>query len=49
MALAKLPSPVSGRVEQLAEAVRQRPVPAAAVMLGLLVLLLLRLFLPRNR
>lgn len=49
VALAKLPSPMSGRVEQLAEAVRQRPAPAAAVMLGLLVLLMLRLFLPRNR
>lgn len=49
VAWAKLPSPVSGRVEQLAEAVRQRPVPAAAVMLGLLVLLMLRFFLPRNR
>jgi hypothetical protein len=47
--MAKLPSPVSGRAEQLAEAVRQRPVPAAAVMLGLLVLLVLRLVLRRNR
>lgn len=49
VALAKLPSPVSGRVEQLTKAVRQRPAPAAAVMLGLLVLLMLRLFLPRTR
>ena len=49
VAWAKLPSPVSGRVEQLAEAVRQRPASAAAVMLGLLVLLMLRLFLPRSR
>jgi hypothetical protein len=51
VAWAKLPSPVSGRVEQLAEVVRQRPAPAAAVMLSLslLVLLMLRLFLPRNR
>ena len=49
VALAKLPSPVSGRVEQLAKAVRQRPAPAAAVMLSLLVLLMLRFFLPRSR
>jgi isopropylmalate/homocitrate/citramalate synthase len=40
-ALAQLPTPVSGRVEQLAGIVRQRPVPAIAVLLGLLVLLAL--------
>ncbi|MDQ3765250.1 MAG: hypothetical protein M3460_28305 [Actinomycetota bacterium] len=49
VALAKLPSPVSGRVEQLAKAVRQRPAPAAAVMLSLLALVVLRFFLARNR
>ena len=38
-ALAKLPPPVAGRIEQVMETVRQRPVPAAAVALGALVLL----------
>jgi hypothetical protein len=49
LALAKLPSPVSGWAEQLANAVRQQPAPAAAVILGLLGLLVLRFFLRSNR
>jgi hypothetical protein len=47
-ALAKLAPPVAGRIGGLREAVRQRPVPAATVALGALVLLLRRL-LRRNR
>ncbi|MDQ3764416.1 MAG: hypothetical protein M3460_23500 [Actinomycetota bacterium] len=46
-ARAKVPAPVAGRIEQLRDTVRQRPVPAIAVMLG--VLLVLRLLLRRNR
>ncbi|MBV8540364.1 MAG: hypothetical protein JO364_17060 [Pseudonocardiales bacterium] len=46
-ALAKLPSPVAGRIEGLREAVRRRPIPAAAVTLGVLVVL--RRLLPRRR
>lgn len=48
-ALAKLPTAVSGRVEQLAETARHRPVPVAAVLLGVLVLLVLPLVLRRNK
>jgi hypothetical protein len=48
-AVAKLPAPVAGRVEQLTETVRRRPVPAAAVVLGVLVSLVLRSLLRRNR
>lgn len=48
-ALAKLPTAVSGRVEQLAGTVRNWPVPAAAVLIGVLALLVLRLVLRRNR
>jgi hypothetical protein len=44
-ALAKLPAPVSSQVGQLAGTVRQRPVGAAAVLLGVLVLLVLGRFL----
>lgn len=46
-AVAKFP-PVSGRIEQLTQTVRQRPVPAAAVVLGVLVLLVLRRLFRRN-
>jgi hypothetical protein len=48
-AAAKLPAPVAGRVGQLTETVRRRPVPAAAVVLGVLVSLVLRGLLRRNR
>ncbi len=48
-AVAKLPTPVAGRVEQLTETVRRRPVPAAAVVLGVLMSLALRGLLRRNR
>jgi len=41
---AQVPEPVAGRIDQLTQAVRQRPVPAAAIGLVVLVLLLLRLF-----
>lgn len=47
-ALAKLPPALSGRVGQLAETVRHRPVPAASVLFGVLILLVLRLVLRRN-
>ena len=47
-ALAGLPTEVSGRVGQLAETVRHRPVPAASVLFGVLVLLVLRLMLRRR-
>ncbi|MEO7194756.1 MAG: hypothetical protein ABIZ05_08025 [Pseudonocardiaceae bacterium] len=45
--LTKLPSPVAGRIEGLMQAVRQRPVPAAAVALGMFVLI--RRLLRRGR
>jgi hypothetical protein len=45
-ALAKLPPPMAGRIEGLKKVVRQRPVPAAAVVLGVLVVL--RRLLSRN-
>jgi hypothetical protein len=48
-ALAELPPPMARRIEGLTEAVRQRPVPAAAVVLGVSVLLVLRRMLRRSR
>lgn len=48
-AAAQMPAPVAGRVTQLAGAVRQRPVPTAAMVLALFALLLLRRFLHRAR
>jgi hypothetical protein len=45
-AVAKLPAPLVGRVKQLMAAVRRRPVPAIAVLLG--VLLMLRRVLRRT-
>jgi len=45
--VAKLPPPVAGRIEQLMKTVRQRPVPAAALVLG--VLFVLRGLLRRSR
>ena len=48
-ARAQVPEPVAGRVDQLTQKVRQRPVPAAAIVLAVLALLLLRLWIPRNR
>lgn len=45
-AVAKLPSPVVGRMKRLLGAVRERPVPAVAVLLA--VLLVLRRVLRRN-
>jgi hypothetical protein len=48
-ALAKIPTAVSGRVGQLAGTARHRPVPFAAAMLSVVVLLVLRLVLRRNR
>jgi len=47
-ALAKLPTAVPGRVGQLAQGVRHRPVPAAATLFAVLVLLVLRLVHRRN-
>jgi hypothetical protein len=38
-AQAKVPAPVAGRIEGLMEMVRHRPVPAAAVVLGVLMTL----------
>jgi gas vesicle protein len=38
----QVPAPVRGRVNQVAQSVRQRPAPAAAVVFAVLVLLLLR-------
>ncbi|MGB9282016.1 MAG: hypothetical protein WCB57_18365 [Pseudonocardiaceae bacterium] len=46
-AVANLPEPVVGRITRLTAAVRRRPVPAAAVVLT--VLLVLRRLLRRNR
>lgn len=45
-AVAKLPAPLVGRLKQLMVAVRRRPVPAVAVLVG--VLLVLRRVLSRN-
>ncbi|MBV9058587.1 MAG: hypothetical protein JOZ09_05445 [Pseudonocardiales bacterium] len=39
----QVPAPVRGRVDQVAQSVRQRPAPAAAVVFAVLVLLLRRL------
>jgi gas vesicle protein len=47
-ARAQVPEPVAGRVDQLTQVVRQRPAPAAAIILAVLALLLLR-WIPRNR
>jgi molecular chaperone GrpE (heat shock protein) len=48
-AVAEFPLPVSGRIEQLRQAARQRSVPAVAVVLGVLALLLvLRRLLRRH-
>jgi gas vesicle protein len=47
-ARAQVPEPVAGRVDQLAQAVRQRPVPVAAIVIAVLALLLLRRWIPRN-
>ncbi|HJT03186.1 MAG TPA: hypothetical protein VJ757_06095 [Pseudonocardiaceae bacterium] len=46
--VSELPTALSGRVGQLADTVRHRPVPAAAALFGVLVLLVLRLVLRRN-
>jgi ketopantoate hydroxymethyltransferase len=46
---AQVPEPVAGRVDQLSQVVRQRPVPMAAIMLAVLALLLLRRWIPRDR
>jgi hypothetical protein len=46
-ALGKLPPPVAARIEPLVAAVRQRPLPAAAVAVGML--LMLRRLLRKNR
>jgi hypothetical protein len=46
-AVAQFP-PVAGRIEQLTQTVRQRPVPAVAVVLSVVVLLVLRRLLRRN-
>ncbi|MGH3574187.1 MAG: hypothetical protein ACRDUW_20590 [Pseudonocardiaceae bacterium] len=48
-ALAKLPAPVTGSIGQLTETVRKRPVPPAAVVLGVFVLFVLRRLLRGNR
>lgn len=47
-ARAQVPEPVAGRVGQLTQVVRQRPAPAAAIVLVVLALLLLRRWIPRN-
>jgi hypothetical protein len=41
-ARAQVPAPVVGRVNQVAQSVRRRPAPAAAMVFAVLVLLLLR-------
>ncbi len=46
-ARAKLPPPVAARIEPLIATAKQRPLPAAALAVG--VLLVLRLLLRRNR
>lgn len=46
-ALPKLPPPVAARIDPLIATVRQRPLPTAAVVVG--VLLVLRRLLRRNR
>ncbi len=46
-ALEKLPPPLAGHIASLVAAVKQRPLPAAAVAVG--VLLVLRRLLRRNR
>ena len=48
-AAAQMPAPVTGRVTQLAVAVRQRPIPTAALVVAIFALLLLRRVLPRAR
>jgi hypothetical protein len=46
-AAAQIPAPVAGRVSDLVQAVRQRPVPAITTVFAIFVLLLLRRFLSR--
>ena len=46
-AATQIPAPVAGRASDLAQAVRQRPVPAVTMVLAILALLLLRRFLSR--
>lgn len=41
-AAAQVPAPVAGRVTDLAQALRQRPAPAAAIVFAIFALLLLR-------
>jgi ElaB/YqjD/DUF883 family membrane-anchored ribosome-binding protein len=41
-AAAQVPAPVAGRVTELAQALRQRPAPAAAIVFAIFALLLLR-------
>jgi len=48
-ARAQLPTPVAGRLNGLTRAVRQRPVPAVAIVLTMFVPLLLRRLLRRNK
>jgi gas vesicle protein len=45
----QVPAPVAGRITHLAQAVRQRPVPAAAMVFTVFALLLLRRFLRRTK
>jgi len=45
----KIPPQVAGRVEQLTETVRQRSVPTAALVLGMVGLVVLRGLLHRHR
>jgi hypothetical protein len=46
-AATQIPAPVAGRASDLAQAVRQRPVPAVTMVLAIFALLLLRRFLSR--
>jgi hypothetical protein len=48
-ARAQLPAPATGRISQLTQTVRRRPVPAVAVMLGPVIVLVLRALLRRTR
>lgn len=48
-AQAVLPASVTGRVSKLARTARQRPVPAVALVLGPVLLLVLRALLSRSR
>jgi ElaB/YqjD/DUF883 family membrane-anchored ribosome-binding protein len=47
-AATQIPAPVAGRASDLAQAVRQRPIPAVTMVFAIFALLLLRRFLSRT-